>query len=205
MLGFLLFAFSFQLSAQSFSFSDLFGQTAKQKQYYLQQIAAYQAFERELKQGYAVVTKGLGSIQNISTAELDQHTAYYNSLSQVTGAVKDNSQGHDIETWQSGIINAFDVGFPGLTRDEQQYVQQVKTGVLIACERDITDLQNLLQAGTWQMTDGERLQRLAKIHAAMLDKYRFTQRFTNSVRVLEAQRQHEFNNTQMIDKLYEMD
>src|ERR1700744_3142674 len=69
-------------SAQSFSFSDLFGQANKQKNYYLQQIAAYNAFESELKQGYNVIKNGLSGIRDINVAELNAHSAYYASLKQ---------------------------------------------------------------------------------------------------------------------------
>lgn len=202
-VGLLLLTFSFNLRAQSF-FSDLFGQSAKQKRYYLQQIAAYQAFENELKQGYNVVTKGLGGIKNITAGELGQHNTYYSSRSAVSTAVKDNSQVQDIETWQSGIITAFDTGFPGLTNGELRYVQQVKTGILDACDADITALRNLLLADELRLTDGERLQRLAKVHADMLDNYRFTQNFINRVHLLAAQRQHETDNILTIQKLYEI-
>src|ERR1700744_5897520 len=72
--------FTARANAQSFSFSDLFGQANKQKNYYMQQIAAYNAFESELKQGYNVCKNGLSGIANINTAELNAHTVFYNSL-----------------------------------------------------------------------------------------------------------------------------
>src|ERR1700744_4555745 len=100
--------------AQSFSFSDLFGQAGKQKNYYMQQIAAYQAFESELKQGYGVIKNGLSGIRDINTAELNAHSAYYASLKQPGTVVKNNTQVQDILTWQTAIVNGFSQQFPGL-------------------------------------------------------------------------------------------
>jgi hypothetical protein len=189
--------------AQSFSFSDLFGQANKQKNYYLQQIAAYQAFESELKQGYGVIKNGLSGIRDINTAELNAHTAYYQSLRTVSGPVKNSSQVQDILQWQTDIAGSFGQNFTGLTSDEQNYVASVKAGLLQSCTADLTDLQNLLTSGTLQMTDDERLKRLAKIHAAMQDKYEFSQSFTGSVKLLAAQRQQNINDTQTLKSIYE--
>jgi len=189
--------------AQSFSFSDLFGQANKQKNYYLQQIAALNAFESELKQGYGVIKHGLSGIAAINIAELNAHNAYYTSLKQPGSAVKNNTQVQDILQWQTDIVNSFSHPFNGLTSDEQSYVATVKNNLLTGCNQDLTDLQNLLAAGTLQMTDDQRLKRLAKIHADMLDKYRFSQSFCGSVRLLILQRQQGSNDIQTLNALYE--
>ena len=199
----LLVAFSLRLSAQSFSFGDLFGQAGKQKNYYLQQIAAYQAFESELKQGYNVVKNGLSGIRDINTAELNAHTAYYQSLKQPSSSVKSNTQVQDILNWQTEINTSFSQSFTGLTDGEQVYVATVKANLLQACNTDLTDLQSLLATGQLQMTDDERFKRLAKIHAAMLDKYEFSQSFTGSIRLLIFQRQQDHNETQTLKGIYE--
>jgi len=202
-IGLILFFVVTQTYAQSFSFSDLFGQSGKQKNYYLQQIAAYQAFESELKQGYNVIKNGLNGIRDINTAELNAHSTYYQSLSQPGSPVKNSTQVQDILGWQTDIVNSFNQSFIGLTNDEQSYVVTVKANLLNACNADLTDLQNLLASGNLQMTDDERLKRLAKIHAAMLDKYQFSQSFCNSAKLLAAQRQQALNETQILKSIYE--
>ncbi|HWZ15461.1 MAG TPA: hypothetical protein VNW95_09505 [Mucilaginibacter sp.] len=189
--------------AQSFSFSDLFGQANKQKQYYLQQIAAYNAFESELKMGYNVMKHGLNGIAEINTAELNAHNTYYTSLKQPGTVVKNNTQVQDILTWQTDIENSFSQPFRGLTENEQNYIGVVKMNLLNACSADLTELQNLLQYETLQMTDDERLKQLGKIHTAMQDKYQFSQSFCNSVHLLGAQRQQGINDTQTLKSLYE--
>lgn len=196
----LLSAFSLRLSAQSFS--DLFGQASKQKQYYLQQLAAYEMFRSDLKQGYGVMKHGLNGIRDINAAELSAHTVYYQSLKQPGSAVKNSSQVQDILQWQQQIATSFNQNFRGLTADEQNYISAVQHSLLKACNDDLLNLQSVLGAGL-QMTDDQRLQRLDHIHAAMQDKYRFSQSFCNSVRLLAAQRQQEINESQTLKTLYE--
>lgn len=198
-----LISMGFNAQAQSFSFSDLFGQANKQKQYYLQQIAAYNAFESELKQGYGVLKNGLNSIRDINTAELNAHSTYYTSLKQPSGTIKNSSQVQDILQWQTEIVNSFNQHFTGLTSDEQSYIATVKANLLNECNADLTDLQNLLTSGTLQMTDDERLKRLAKIHEDMQDKYQFTRGFCNSVKLLAMQRQQNSYDTKTLKSLYE--
>src|ERR1700761_4807761 len=131
-------------NAQSFSFSDLFGQASKQKNYYMQQIAAYNALESEIKQGYNVCKNGLSGIASINTAELNAHTAFYHSLKTPSAAVKNSPQVKDILNYQSYITTAFSQSFVGLNSDETNYVAAVKTSVLTDCNKDLTDLQSLL-------------------------------------------------------------
>jgi hypothetical protein len=190
--------------AQAFSFSDLFGQAGKQKQYYMQQIAAYNAFESELKQGYGVIKHGITGIASINTAELNAHSAYYASLKQPSPQVKNSTQVQDITQWQLTIIHQFNSvrQVKGLTEDEQNYVAGVQGGILKNCNSDLTYLQNLTAPGTLQMTDDQRLKRLAKIHQNMQDKYEFTQSFCNTVRLLGIERQQGTNDTQTLKNLY---
>ena len=201
MLLMLVNAIAMAGKGQSFSFSDLFNQAGKQKQYYLQQIAAYEAFESELKMGYNVIQHGLTGIAVINTAELNAHGAYYQSLQQVSQAVKSNPKVQDIMTLQSAIIKSFSASFPGLSTEEQSYIRLVQTDLLNACNEDMTALQNLLAPGTLQLTDDQRLSRLNRIHAAMLDKYEFCQSFCNSVRLLQFQKQQETNDLQTLKEI----
>jgi hypothetical protein len=189
--------------AQSFSFSDLFGQANKQKNYYMQQIAAYNALESEIKQGYGVIRNGLGGIRDINTAELNAHTAFYNSLKTPSAVVKNNTQVNDIFNYQTYISSAFSQSYSGLTSDELNYVAAVKTEILNDCDKDLADLQNLLSNAKLQLNDDERLKRLNAIHAAMLDKYQFSQSFTHSLKLLAIHRQQTTNDTQTLQALYE--
>lgn len=201
--SFLLLLLPVSASAQSFSFSDLFGQASKQKNYYMQQIAAYNALQSEIRQGNNVMKNGLGGIRDISTAELNAHAAYYNSLKTPSSAVKNNTQVKDISNYQTYITTAFGQSYSGLTSDELNYFQSVKTLVLNECSHDLSDLQNLLTAGKLQLTDDERLKRMNTIHASMLDKYQFTESFTNSLKTLAIHRQQTLNDNQTLQAVYE--
>jgi hypothetical protein len=182
--------------------AQLFGQANKQKQYYEQQIAAYNALHAELQQGYGVIKNGLGGIRDINTAELNAHTAYYTAFKTPSTAVRNCSQVKDILTYQNYISSLFSQSFSGLTSDETTYMRAVKSQLLNDCSHDLTDLQNLLNSQL-QLSDDERLKRLNAIHASMLDKYEFSRSFTDHIKLLALQRQGAANDTQTLKKLYE--
>jgi hypothetical protein len=182
--------------------AQLLGQANAQKKYYEQQIAAYNALHSEIRMSYNVCKNGLSGIAGINTAELNAHTAFYNSLKIPSSAVKNNTQVKDILNYQSYISSAFSQTFTGLTTDELTYLQAVKIQLLNDCNKDLADLQNLLNSNL-QMSDDERLKRLNAIHTSMLDKYRFSQSFTNSIKLLAIHRRQENNDTQTLQTIYE--
>lgn len=193
---FLLLLAAGSARAQSFSFGDLFGQAKKQKQYYLQQIAAYQAFRAELKQGYAVISNGLSGIRDIDLAELNAHEAYYRSLARPSASVSGSSQVQDILDWQGAIRRCYQ-------GQDDPYVNRVGSGVLDQCRQDLEVLNDLLTSGKWQLDDAERLRRLEALHQSMLDKYTFSRGFCQAAHVLQLQRQQENRGLQRLKQVYE--
>ena len=183
--------------------AQLFGQANKQKQYYEQQIAACNALQSEIKQGYNVCKNGLSGIASINTGELNAHTAYYAALKTPSSAVKNSNQVKDILNYQTYISAVFSQSFRGLTTGETNYVAAVKNQVLNNCSKDLDDLQNLLSDNKLQLNDDERLKRLAAIHTSMLDKYQFSQHFINSLKLLAIHRQQESHDAQTLTNLYE--
>jgi hypothetical protein len=145
----------------------------------------------------------LSGIANINTAELNAHTAFYNSLKTPSPAVKNSTQVKDILNYQQYISTAFSQSFSGLTVDETNYVTAVKNNVFNDCNKDLADLQNLLATSKLQLSDDERLKRLNAIHASMLEKYQFSQSFTNSIKLLATSRGQESNDAQTLTNLYE--
>jgi hypothetical protein len=190
--------------AQSFSFSDLFGQGEKDIKNMEQQLTALIAFENSVRQGYNMLHSEWSAISNWKNGELGLHSTYYTSLSNVNSQVKNDPDVTSIQTEQQAIINLLNAvqALSGLQSYEQSYVQGVSQNILKTCNDDLQQLQNVLKNGTLTMSDDERLKRIAKIQASMLDKYQFTQSFCNSVRLLVLQRNQENNEVQTLNQWY---
>jgi len=191
--------------AQSFSFSDLFGQGSKELKNMAQQIAALNAFETSVRQCYTMLKGEWTAISNWKNGEYGLHQRYYTSLNNVNPAVKSDPDVASIQSEQKTIITLLIAlqRLSGLQPYEQTYIQSVASNLLTACDADMQQLQNVLTAGVLTMSDDERLKEVANLQADMLNKYRFTQSFCNAVRLMVVQRNEENNEVQTLNSLYE--
>ena len=70
------------------------------------------------------------------------------------------------------------------------------------CEQDIEELLLVITSAELEMKDDERINRLDKAFESMLDKYQFTQSFSNHIKVLYLQKEQEERNNEASKKLY---
>ena len=151
-----------------------------------------------------MVKNEMGMISNFKDGELTLHQNYYTSLSQVKPIVKNTTDMASIQSEQQSIINQFNSlsGLTGLSAGEQSYIKSVSQNVISECNKDLTDLQTVLTSGQLVMSDDERIKRIAKVTAAINDKYSFTCSFCTQVHVLVVQRNNDGNDNNALEKLY---
>ena len=186
------------------TFAEWFSQGKTQIKYLTQQIAALNACETSIRQGYNTLKGEWTSIGNFKNGEFGLHQSYYTSLSTVNPQVKCSPDVSSIATEQQSIISMLNAiqNVVGLSTDERGYIQTVAQNIINECAKDLDKLNSVLKNGTLQMSDDERLKQIRNVQAAMLDKYQFTQSFCNSVRLMAAQRNQDSNETQTLNKLY---
>jgi len=183
------------------NFNEWFKQKKTQIKYLVQQIAALQVYLGYLKKGYEIVDNGLTTIGNIKDGSFNQDQTYLTSLRTVSPVVRNAPEVQDILVYQRYIVNAF----KGLrdfaadneyfTSQEREYINAVHLNMLRECQDSVDELNLILTAGETEMTDDDRLQRLAGVHEEMLDKYSFTGAFVSSTQVLALQRAKEDQET----------
>jgi hypothetical protein len=186
------------------TFAEWFSQGKTQIKYLTQQIAALNACETSIRQGYNMLKGEWTSIGNFKNGEFGLHQSYYTSLSTVNPQVKSSPDINSITTEQQSIITMLNAiqQVAGLTTDEQSYIKTVAQNIFNECAKDLDKLNSVLKNGTLQMSDDERLKQIQNVQPAMLDKYQFTQSFCNSIRLMAAQRNQDSNETQTLNKLY---
>jgi hypothetical protein len=200
---FLLCAFNFQL-AKAQTFAEWFSQKKTQIKYLTQQIAALNACETPLKQGYNMLYSEWSAIGNFKNGEFGLHQDYYNSLSQVNPLVKSSTDLPTIQAEQQSIISQFNSvqHLSGLSASEQAYIGLVQQNVIDQCAKDLNDLQAVLTSGELVMTDDERIKRIDQLSAAIKDKYLFTCSFCTQVRLMAIQRNQDNQSIQTLNQLY---
>jgi hypothetical protein len=200
---FLLCAFTFQI-AKAQTFAEWFSQKKTQIKYLTEQIAALNACETSLRQGYNMLHSEWSSIGNFKNGEFGLHQDYYNSLSQVNPQVKSSIDLTTIQSEQQSIISQFNAlqHLTDLSASEQTYIGLVQQNVINQCAKDLTDLQTVLTSGNLVMTDDERIKRINQLTAAIKDKYLFTCSFCVQVRLLAIQHNRDNQNIQTLNQLH---
>jgi hypothetical protein len=199
----LLCALSFQLTKAQ-TFAEWFSQKKTQIKYLTQQIAALNACETSLRQGYNMLHSEWSAIGNFKNGEFDLHQDYYNSLSQVNPLIKNSTDLQTIQAEQQSIISQFNSvqNLSGLSAFEQVYIGRVQQNIIALCNKDLSDLQAVLSSSELIMTDDERIKRIDKLTTAIKDKYLFTCSFCVQVRLLAIQRNQDNQNIQTLNQLY---
>lgn len=103
----LLLCFTQFLTAQTFA--EWTSQKATQKEYLLQQIAAFQVYIGYISKGYSVAKKGLNTIRDIKHGDFNLHSNYITSLVTVNPKVKRYKKIADIVSLQIDIARQVDI------------------------------------------------------------------------------------------------
>jgi hypothetical protein len=203
---FMLCAFSFQ-PASAQTFAEWWSQKKTQIKYLNQQFAALMAYGQYVKQGYLVSQNGLGSISGWAKREFDLHASRYRSLRQVNPAIKDDGRAvavvNNLETISLQLSGLG--GVAGLKADDREYLNSVRVKVLSECDSEASELELVMTSGKAEMTDDERLARLAHSYQRVKDLLSFTTGFCSRVKALVLQREQAERDLKTMRRLYGID
>lgn len=194
--------------AQTPTWNELFKQKKTQKKYLIRQVAALKVYLGYLKKGYNIAQKGLTTIGDIRNGTYGLDKDYFNSLKQVSPAIRNSLKVNDILVYQQLIIEEFRKLYndcnadENFAPDEQDYIGGVYRNILRECNASIDELTMITTTGEAEMKDDERLSRLDKVHEDMQDKYAFTLDFIAGTRLLSMQRAREKNQIKGSKNLY---
>jgi hypothetical protein len=192
---------------QAQTWNEWFRQKKTQKKYLIQQIAALKVYLKYLKEGYDVAKKGLGMIGDIKDGNFNDHSTYFASLSLVNPSIKQFEKIALIVHMQQQIMSEFNKldkecrENEYLTDDELEYVRDVYSNILVKCEESISELNTIITDHSSQLKDDERIERIDLIYEDMSDKRDFARSFSNSTRIIMAQRLREKSEVVTQEKL----
>ena len=176
----------------------------------IQQIVLQETYLSEIKKGYAETQNGLNTAHDLKNGTFNLHQAYFNSLSQVSPAIKNNPKIKLITAYQQQIMSNFDNEISWqkqqsiLAADEISYIQAVYSNMLVQCTRDLDELTLVTTPGAAQMKDAERVKHIDGIYTSTSDKYTFSLSFTQNARAFAIGRQNGQRQAQEIKKLYDV-
>ena len=178
-------------------------QKKTEMKYLEQQIAGLQMYIGYLQKGYKIARKGLTAITDLKKGDFNLHNNYFNSLKTINPKVTKYFRIADIISLQSNIAKTCEKTLqnakenPWLSLKETSYIQNVFTKLLTETSDDINQVIAIITPNDFIMKDDERLLRINKIYADILDKQVFLHRFTDDINLLGVQRLKESNDIQI--------
>ncbi len=202
LLCFLLSALSFQ-PVRAQTWSEWFRQKKTEERYLLKQVAYLKLYGGYLKKGYELASSGLGTIRGITSGEMGLHEAFFASLKLVSPVVRNDVRIVEIAEMQlqlSGLFRA--VERSKLSGESMAYVSAVCRELRRECGLELDELLQLVTSSRLEMDDGQRLERLAGLHASMLVKLEFTKGFYGEVQSLEGAVEKELSELKWLGRFY---
>lgn len=198
LVAFVMSGFSGAVSGQTFG--EFFNQKKTQQRYLLVQIAALQVYIGQAKKGYDLVGYGLSTIKDFSNGEFGLHNTFITSLKMVSPQIRNHIMVTQVITDQALIVKALNrlKGTGGLIFEDQQYIQEVKAGVIEECLKDLEEFALVVISGKVAMTTDQRILRLDKVCQSMREKLEFILNFCEEVQAFALAKEYEI---QSINKL----
>jgi hypothetical protein len=174
----------------------------------IEKLTQFKAILSDMKTGYTILTQGYRQVKSLTQGNFDLHSAFLNSLMQVSPEVRKYGRIADIVSAQLLIVSEGKRALSAFRSSghfnagELLYFNSVFTGLLKGSVDNLANLADVLTAGTLRMSDAERLQQIDHIYSDTQNKLVFLRHFDASVRVLEVQRMKELNEAEALKKFY---
>ncbi|MBS1501075.1 MAG: TerB family tellurite resistance protein [Bacteroidetes bacterium] len=201
---FCLFAFGFQpAKAQVSTAQDL-----RQLLYDIEKLTQFKAILSDMKTGYTILTQGYGEVKDLSEGNFNLHSAFLNSLMAVSPTVRQYGRIADIIAMQASIVSEYKTAWNQASASghfsvsELLYLNGVFNQLLNQSADNLTNLANVITAGTLRMSDAERLQAIDHIYDDTGNKLVFLRHFDSGIAILALQRQKEENDVNTLQKLF---
>ena len=148
----------------------------------------------DMKEGYEILTKGYGTVRELSQGNFDLHQTFLNGLLQVSPTVQKYERIAQIIQLQVQLLQEYTsaqkrFAASGLLQaDELDYIGRVYQQLLTRSLHNVADLGTVLTAGQLRMSDDQRLAAIDRIYTDQQDQHTFLKSFNNKNDVLLVQR-----------------
>lgn len=196
-------------NAQAQFFSGFLRQKGANRKLLAQQIVALNVYSGYIKRGYGVAKDGLKLVNDFKDGEFSLHKDYFNSLKQVSPAVRKYAKVADIIRIQQGIIvKVFEYkrqlsSSSFITTEERNYLIQVFARLLEDCAQLVRDLSDLTTFGNYEMTDAERFAYIDRLYMETNEQQKFVDGFGEEALMLSRQRRIEAESVERLRKIFD--
>jgi len=176
----------------------------------VEKLAQFKQILSDLKAGYQILSGGYNTIKNISEGNFKLHEVFLDGLMEVSPAVKNYVRVADIVNFQIRIVKEYKNAFKHFKAGgwfapkELDYIGSVYAQLVKLSVKNLDDLLTVLTPGSLRMNDEERLAAIDSLYKDMQDKLLFLRSFNNTTSILALQRAKESQDTQRLQRYYDM-
>ncbi|WP_142685743.1 TerB family tellurite resistance protein [Chitinophaga polysaccharea] len=184
-------------------------QTAEVTQLLLnvEKLAQFKQILKDMKKGYDLVSKGYGTIRDISEGNFSLHRAFLDGLWMVNPEIARYRKVADIIRFQANIFSQYKSAYKRyssgnyLNVQELDYLSKVFTRLLDESIGNLDELTMILTANKMRMSDNERLSAIDRIYDDMQGKLVFLKRFTLKTDQLSRERKNKLDDLHKLELL----
>jgi hypothetical protein len=181
------------LAAKAQSIADLTQQLVID----LNKLAQFKSTLTSLKKGYQVVSKGYGTIKDISKGNFDLHKAFLDGLMAVSPEVRKYHKIPEIINYQIALVREQKKALQrfrssgNFSQGEIGYLSRVYENLVNESLKNLDELITVTTANQLRMSDDERLKAIDRIHGSMQEKIIFLKGFDQDNGLISLQRERE--------------
>ena len=187
----------FAIPASAQTWGEWFNQKSTQRKYLLQQIAALKVYTEFLRKGYTVVKDGTGLIRDIKSGDFNLHKDYFGGMKTVNPAIKQYDKVEDIITMHALMLRERQsimtkaAGSKRFSNEEIRALLKLYAALSDEAGKDLDELLMVVENGTLELSDDERIKRIEQLYVRMQGKLSFQRKLNKNIMAISSGRKRQ--------------
>ncbi|QIH33513.1 TerB family tellurite resistance protein [Sphingobacterium sp. DR205] len=173
----------------------------------VEKLAQFKQILKDMKKGYDLVSKGYGTIRDISEGNFSLHRTFLSGLWLVNPEIARYRKVADIIRYQAEILSQSKAALKRyqsgsyFNTNELDYLSRVLGGLLDESLGNLDELVMVITANNMRMSDDERLRAIDRIFDDMQAKVVQLRRFTSKADKLGSARRNKIEELKKLEKM----
>jgi hypothetical protein len=195
------------VAASAQTWGEWFNQKSTQKKYLIQQIAALKVYTEFLRKGYTVVKDGTGLIRDIKNGDFNLHKDYFGGLKTVNPLVKQYDKVEDIVVMHALMLQerqatlAMAAGSKRFSSEEIRALLKLYAVLSDEAGKDLDELLMVVEHGTLELSDDERIKRIEQLYTRMQEKLSFQRKLNKNIIAISNGRKRQSEDNEIMKAL----
>lgn len=175
----------------------------------VEKLAQFKEVLRQMKQGYKLLSKGYGTVKDLTQGNFTLHETFLDGLLKVSPAVKKYHGVAGLVRSQLQLAQQAKTAFRSFsqsdcfTASELAYIGRIYGRLLAQSIQLLDELSTLLSDGALRMSEAERIGAIDELLAQQQQRRDFLHYFNAQTQLLKVQRLKELNDVRAAQRFYQ--